>query len=277
MRLLLALTVSLSWCASAQSPTDVFDKAPPKIDDALRARVTKFFEAHVGGKFRQAEQVIHSTSLDEFYNSEKQRLIGFEIANITYSDNFTKAMVVTNVELDWITVRLGKIRVKPPMKSTWMYDAGEWWWYVIPRKEWETPWGNMKPGAERSAGYGGPSGVSMPDVKAILSQVVVSKTAIHLSSAEKSTDTAEILNKMPGDLTLAIEPVQIPGLKVRIDKELLHSGETARITFDHEPTDRSVKVTRTVRVNASPTGQHYEFTLTFAVPEELKKYLPQKK
>jgi hypothetical protein len=275
MRISLALAALLSLCAFAQSPTDVFDKAPPKVDEALRARVAKFFQAHVDGKFRQAEEVIHEDSQDEYYNSEKQRLIGFEIVSIKYSDHYTKATVITNVDLDWVTPRLGKVRVKPPMKSTWKYEAGQWWWYVIPRKEWETPFGIMHPGAEASKpGPGGP--IRMPDAKTILSQVELSKTDIHLKSAEKSEDSTEIKNRMPGDLTLAVDPVHVDGLTVTLDKPVLRSGETARLVFRYEPKDNSPKTTQTINVQASPTGQIYIFTVTFAVPPEYEKYLPKK-
>ena len=135
-------------CSLAQSPTDVFDKAPPEVEKALRERAAIFFQAHVDGKFRQAEKVIHADSQDDYYNSEKQRLINFEISKITYSDKFTKAVVIADVELDWVTARTGKIRVKPPMKTVWKLDEGQWWWYAPTRTKWETPFGEMKPGAD---------------------------------------------------------------------------------------------------------------------------------
>lgn len=271
-----ALAAFASLCAFAQSPTEVFEKAPPEIDAALRARVAKFFQAHVDGKFRQAEVVVHEDNRDDFYNAEKQRLIGFEIVSISYSEKYTRATVITNVELDWHTARMGKIRVKPPMKTLWKYDAGEWWWYVIPKKEWETPFGVMHPGADPSARTPAQPKYTIPDAQTLLNQVHVSKTDIQLHSSEKSGDDAAIENGMPGDLTLTLDDPHIDGLTVTIDKPVLHAKETAHVRFQYLPPDASLKTTKTVVVRASPTAQVYTFTLTFAVPPELQKYVPKK-
>lgn len=278
MRVLLPCAALLSLCAFAQSPTEVFQKAPPKIDEALRARVAIFFQAHVDGKFRQAEQVVHEDSKDAFYNSEKSRYISYEITQILYSENFTKATVVTPVEIDWYTARMGKLRVKPPMKSLWKYDAGQWWWYAPPRTDWETPFGNMNQGATPQPGVAEQTPkIVIPDMKTILDQVRVERTDVRLSSWQKSEDAVEIYNGMPGDLTLAVEPLgDVPGLTVTLDKTQLHAKEKARVTFRYEPLDRTVKTTKTIRVTAAPINQTYVFTLTFAVPPEAEKYLQKK-
>src|SRR5688572_16111719 len=112
MRVTIATLILACAPAFAESPTAVFDKAPPQVENALRERIAKFFEAHISGKFRLAEQVVHDDSQDIFYNSQKQKFISYEIVKIDYSENFTKATVVTAVEMDWHTARLGKIRVK---------------------------------------------------------------------------------------------------------------------------------------------------------------------
>lgn len=274
MRLFFLVTALLCECSFAQSPTDVFDQAPPQVEKALRERVAVFFQAHVTGKFRDAETVVHEDSREAFYNAEKRRYLGFSIAKITYSENFTKADVITSVELDWNTPRLGKLRVKPPLRSLWKYDAGQWWYYVVPQTDWETPWGRMKPGEEAAAGVA--PKWTVPDAEAVLSQVKVNRTAIHLKSYEKSEDYAEITNSMPGELTLKVEnPSPLVGVTVSLDRELLKAGETARVVFRHEPTDQSAKPTRTVHVIASPTGKVFTFTLTFAVPPEIEKLLPK--
>jgi hypothetical protein len=120
----------------AQSPTDVFEKAPPAVDQALRDRIAIFMAAHISGKFRNAEQVVHEDSQDIYYNSHKSKYLSYDVVRINYSDNFTKATVVTAVEMDWYTARLGKLRVKPPLTTTWKLDNGQWWWYAIPQKDW---------------------------------------------------------------------------------------------------------------------------------------------
>src|SRR5215203_3723879 len=145
------IVAALASCAvlvGQTQATDVFDKAPPELDNALRARVAKFFQAHVDAKFRQAEEVIAEDSKDFFYNMEKQKYFGFEIVRINYSENFTKATVVTGVEVEWRSPRVGVMRVKPPLTSLWKLENGQWYWYVVPQKDWDTPWGRMNPGPD---------------------------------------------------------------------------------------------------------------------------------
>jgi hypothetical protein len=274
MRTLLLAGMAWCVCLSAQSPTDVFDKAPPETDKALRARVSAFFQAHVEGKFRQAEAVVAEDSKDAYYNSTKRRYLGFEIVKVQYSDNFSKANVITAVEMDWSTSRLGKIRVKPPLKTQWKLENGEWFWYVVPQKDWETPFGRMKPGADPVAGA--KPKWAVPDAETMFSQVKVNKGEIRLASHEKSEDSAEIVNGMPGEITIKVDqPSPATGLQVKVDKELLKSGETARVLFEYTPPDRTPKATLETAVTINPTGMTVPFRITFSVPPEYEKYLPK--
>ncbi|MBM3775494.1 MAG: hypothetical protein FJW37_10065, partial [Acidobacteria bacterium] len=50
--------------AAAQAPSDLFEKAPPEIDRALRERAARFYQAHVDGQFRKAEALIVEDSKD---------------------------------------------------------------------------------------------------------------------------------------------------------------------------------------------------------------------
>lgn len=273
MRKLIFTAFFASVWAFSQSPTEVFEKAPPQIDSALRSRVATFFQAHIDGKFRQAEQVIHEDSKDAFYNGEKQKYFGFEIARINYSDNFTKAVVIAAVDVDWVTPRLGRIRVKPPMKSLWKLEDGQWWWYVIPQKTWDTPFGPMRPGEDPASGVA--PKMTMPDIDSLLNQVRVNRRDVHLKSAEVSEDYVEFTNATPGDLTLVPDPASIHGLNVTVDKPVLHEGEVGRVTFKYVPPDRSAKPTSKVIVRTNPLAQAYEFILTFDVAPEHQKHLPK--
>ena len=44
--------------ASGQDNSDLFEKAPPPIDEALRARVAQFYHAYTTGKFREAYPLV---------------------------------------------------------------------------------------------------------------------------------------------------------------------------------------------------------------------------
>src|SRR6478672_5762666 len=90
--------VLLASCLSAQDPADLFQKAPP-VDEALRMRITKFFQYHVDAKFRQAESLVAEDSKDFFYSANKPKYMGFEIKNIVYTDDFHKAKAVVVTQM----------------------------------------------------------------------------------------------------------------------------------------------------------------------------------
>src|ERR1700724_3603210 len=88
---------ALASCLLAQRPADLFSKAPPEVDEALRARVAKFYQAHVDGKPRRAEELVAEDTKDYFYTARKPQYLSFQIIKIDYTDTFTKATVTTMV------------------------------------------------------------------------------------------------------------------------------------------------------------------------------------
>lgn len=277
MRRFLAAAALSCGCALAQATaTDVFQKAPPHIDDALRARVTQFFQAHVDGAFRKAEEVVSPESRELFYGLEKKRYLGFEIVKIDYSENFTKATVVTAVEMDWRSPRIGVVRVKPPLTSGWRAEDGQWFWYTTPRKDWDSPWGKMNPGPDNPQGniLAAFKGVTPAEV---LSQVKVSKGTVMLSSYEEAHDVVEIANGMPGEIRLRLSGITMPGFSMTVDKSTVKSGETARIQFDYKPETKNPKASSVVDVHIEPTGQVIALQVLFAVPPEVEQHFKRAK
>jgi hypothetical protein len=271
---ILAAFVSCAVLAAQTKPTDVFEKAPPEVDEALRARVAKFFQAHVDSKFRQAEEVIAEDSKDFFYNMRKSHYFSFDIVRINYSENFTKATVVTGVELEWRSPRIGVMRVKPPLTSLWKLENGQWYWYVVHQKDWESPWGRMHPGPDPSQKKAAAvfKGV---DPKDVLQQVSVDTTEIRLKGYEASSGRATISNGMPGDIQLRLAAPPMSGLVVKLDKTTLKSGEQASISVEYKPATTEPKPAAQISVNVEPTGQVYNVALTFDIQPELKKLLPK--
>ena len=43
---------------------------PPEVDQALRARISEFYQDHVDGKFRQAEALVAAETKDSFYGAK---------------------------------------------------------------------------------------------------------------------------------------------------------------------------------------------------------------
>src|SRR5579862_6988218 len=115
---------------SAQTTANVFDKAPPDVDEALRARITKFYQAHVDGKARQAEQYVAEDTKDFFFDTNKPRYLDFRIDTITYSDHFTKARAVVLCKQRVMMPGFTDHPMDVPTPSTWKVEDGKWYWYV---------------------------------------------------------------------------------------------------------------------------------------------------
>src|SRR5215207_9021553 len=117
-------------CCNAQNPAELFSKAPPAVEEALRANVTKFYQSYVDGKFRQATQFVAEDSQDTFFEADKRRCHSFEIARVDYVENFTKATVVVTCPTDVLMPPKGLTRVTMPLTSKWKVEQDKWLWYV---------------------------------------------------------------------------------------------------------------------------------------------------
>src|SRR5947209_3761579 len=175
----LTLVLSAMFMAQAQD-TDLFTKAPPDVDEALRARITLFYQAHIAGKFNDAYQVVADDSKDMFLASGRQTYKSCEIAKISYSDNFTNANVVTACkgELQW---RGKRMPATMPLPSTWKLVNGQWFWYAVKRDAVETPFGISRVTPDNGTAQSPPIPADpMAAARDILSKVAVDKTEIQL-------------------------------------------------------------------------------------------------
>jgi hypothetical protein len=222
--------------AMAQSPADLFTKAPPEVDAALRSRIAKFYQAHVDGKPRHAEEVVAEDSKDYFYNIRKPQFLSFQISKIEYSKDFTEAKVITLVETYVVVLGFGNKPMKVPVTSLWKIENGQWCWYVTEDLINTTPFGRMgnPPG-------GGGSNAPMPDTKnapsvaAISQQVKADKLMAVLKAGESSSDQVTIHNGMPGTVTLELRGPTRPGLEIKVDRAEIPAGENAVVSFHFEP------------------------------------------
>src|SRR5271165_1340666 len=118
MFLRLCLFLIACVLASGQDTSDLFEKAPPPIDNALRARETQFYNAYTTGKFREAYPLVAEDSQDAFLGSSKETLKSCETLRIRYSENFTKADVVEGCKGEW-TYHGVKTPTSFPLTSHW--------------------------------------------------------------------------------------------------------------------------------------------------------------
>jgi len=253
MSLVLVMAVSLGL---AQNPADLFQKAPPDVEEALRSRITKFLQMHVEGKFRQAEALVAEDSKEKYYAANKQRLLSFEVSKITFKDEFTKAEATILCETFINQPGFAGRPIKIPAASLWKLENGEWYWYLEPRVSNMTPFGKMdfeqpRAGSDRNP----PSGLAnQPDLKTIFSQVKADKSEVTLQPGGKSSAQVTIKNEMPGPVSLSLEPKEIQGIAVDIDQPELSAGGQAVATFRSVEGRTPVSPTATVHIVVKQTG-----------------------
>lgn len=239
----------------AQKATDLFTKAPPDVDEALRARVSKFYQAHVDGRPRLAEEFVAEESKDQFYNGKKPKYLSFGILKIDYSEQFTKATVTTLIETFVPMVGFANKPMKMPLLSFWKIENGQWCWYLDLDKMSITPFGKMgtSPGPATNAP---PPDLSRgPDVNAVIRQVTADKTAVVFKRGEESSSQVTITNSMPGTVSVMLPDKAPPGIDVSLSAKQLKAGEKAAVVIRYAPGKDSPKGPLTVNVEVQPINR----------------------
>lgn len=289
LRFLPVLSLAIG-CLAAQEASNIFEKAPPDVDQALRGRVTKFYEAFVSGKFRQADAFVAEDSKDVFFAMEKKRYKDCELGNIVYSDQFTKAVAVTSCDTQYYM--LGRqVPVKLPITSQWRIENGEWFWYVIPisqRTTMQTPIGVVPVPPQPEDGQTAPPSPlpARPDQASIIAQVSrgvrVDRESIEINPTKASEEKIHITNALPGVVEVTVESGNIPGLTVKPAKADIGAGEEATFVIAFDPEDPAIQCTEClahpqqarragmVTLVVEPVHQKFPVQINFTTPPQQK-------
>jgi hypothetical protein len=275
MRTLIFSSVLLlsGFAAFGQNSSELVDKAPPEIDGALRARVDKFYGAFMAGKFKDAYSLVADDSQDKFFELGKDQYKGCEVVKTRYSDNFTKAVVMTNCKSEWRWQ--GVITpVTLPLMSNWEIVDGQWYWHYVKPTTVASPFAPNGFVPVPSDGKPGDAAVVPKDIagkaQAILSSVSVDKRVVHLHSYETSQDVVHVRNDMPGSIGLKLDRLDMPGLKITLGKTLLGQHEETTILFEWRLDDpeilcvdcaKRMKTNPTVQLHIVPTTQTFPINI----------------
>src|SRR5581483_10775764 len=226
------------------------------VDEALRARITKFFQLHVDGKFRQAEALVADDTKDFFYAANKPKYLGLEIKDITYNDDFTKAKAVVITQMVIMAPGFADKPIGVPLPSRWKLENGEWFWYVDQDELNMTPFGKMKAGAPQAGGSSNLPAMPSPEEAArmLAAGVKADHEELELKAKEPGSVDFTIINTMPGHVTLALDRLEFPGVSVKLDATDLAAGAKAHVTFDWKPGLYKARMLE-ARVRVQPTNQ----------------------
>ena len=253
-----ALFALFAAFASAQ-PNDPFKPKPPAdVDAALRARVQEFFDLHVSGQFRKAEELVAEDTKDFFYTGNKPKYLGCELSKIEYSDNFTKANAVNVCEMYIMMPGFADRPMKVPTPSAWKLVDGKWYWWVDQDALRNTPWGRMTPGAFPAKGAPPPPSLAvLPTAESLFKQIQVDKDSVSLKAGESAEVT--VSNAAPGLTSVSLLGA-LPGVEAKFDKPLVQSGGKAVLTLRAAKGARSGVLT----IQVEQTGQLFPIQVTVA-------------
>jgi hypothetical protein len=253
--------------AWAQNPEQPSEKAPAEVDAALRARITKFYDAFMAGKFKEAYPMVADDSQDKFFELDKEQYKSCVIDMVQYSDHVTKALVITKCKGEW---RL-QGRVFPvtfPVRSNWALIDGQWYWRYVKPTMVQSPFSTTGWVPVPPESKDGQAPILPKDFAAvaqgILSKVSVDKTSVRFNSNQPSQEVVHVHNEMPGEVSLNFEDPGIPGLKISAGAAKLQAHQQTDVVFAWSP-DTSAKTppNTTVQLHIAPTNQVFPITLTF--------------
>lgn len=223
------------------------EQARPEVEQELRARVNAFYQNFVNGSPRKAEVFVAEDTKDYYYDAQKKKYESFKIGKMTFSENYTKAVVVVIGKTEKM-IAGQTIMMDEPQYTHWKIEGGKWCWYYHPEDFSVTPMGGSNPppatGEARTAGVK-PKNTSPEAMKAagmaVLEQqpMGLDKGTITMSADQASSATVVFTNGADGEIQIALDGPVVRGLKAKLDKMMVPGHGTAVLTFNYNPTDKS--------------------------------------
>ena len=109
-------------------------KAPPEVDQALRARANTFFDYESKGEFRKAYDLVAEDSRDFYFGATKEKSISFTIDEIQYGADLSTASLRSTMKRQ-MRVAGHPVEVPQVQFSQWKIEKGQWVWYHDPSKD----------------------------------------------------------------------------------------------------------------------------------------------
>ena len=276
---ILLLSSLVVW---GQAPTDIFEKAPPGVEVALRARVNAFYQTWVDGKFRAGEKFVAEDAAEIYYSMQKQKFGACEIIRIKYERDFNDAIVTVSCKGKW-NIQGKELDSTMAHTDFWSVEKDQWVWTVKPVTTLETPFGTSHYGNVEGAKGMFNEKTGLPKDfeglgKAILNQVSVDKSQVQLSSFEKSSAVITIKNGLNGWTDVRADMDNAPvGLTWKFDLTKIPAQGEAKLTLTYDPKDKTAKAAATLRITVEQTNRPYPVVVTFAIPEEVQKLIDKSK
>ena len=249
---LFALFLLLAFVLHAD--TNAGKTPSPKVDKALRERITQFYQRQVERRYRDAEQFVAADTKDYFYSANKADYLSCAFDHIEYLSDAKRAKAWVQCERTIMFPGFAGQVLKMPVISTWKLEKGKWFWYVDQKGPVDTPFGQIKsgaPGGQQPAGSGA-APFSIPTVDVALNKVKADKTALTLKPGGKAevtfTNTASgVMAVSCRDLPdgISVSPLKVEmkqGGSATVTVEALQGASGATLNFGIEPTGETIGI-----------------------------------
>lgn len=247
------------------------DVPPPEVDQALRARVSEFFQDHVDGHFRNAEALVAEDTKDYYFEAAKNRFTSFTIGEITYSDQFTKAAVKVDVKR---MTRFGpgfpETLVDTPMTTMWKIEEGKWVWYLPPSERAPNPMGSS---SSPQTSPPPDSANKLPDLsdkamkeraQEILKKSGVDKIAVSFPAARESSDQVIFHNGQQGTVRVYLDAgPQVDGFTAKLARNDVKANEDVVVSLHYAPGKKPPPERVVLKLNVMPFSQSFPIIVNF--------------
>jgi hypothetical protein len=270
--LVFAAFVPAIW---GQAPAEVRipeSDAPAAVNQALRERVTSFYQNHTGSVNRRAIDYVAEDTKDFYFSARKTVYKRFALKKIEYiSKDFDRADVTVETTYD-MPIEGNLLENTQPAITTWKIDEGKWSWTRDVADPRLSPMSifSAAAGAAAIKPQGGDPGAKPPiDLKnldmnamiaqqqrAIMDQSKLDRSSVEFVAGKAGEQQVTLQNGFTGDIGLQLEGSGVDGVTVTLDKTTVHPHENAVVRFKYTPADAKAQ-SGTVRLVVMPFGQTF--------------------
>ncbi|HVO99453.1 MAG TPA: hypothetical protein VMT15_15385 [Bryobacteraceae bacterium] len=250
-------------------------QAPPGVEDELRARVTAFYQNFVDGSPRKAEVFVAEDTKDYYYNAQKLHFESFKVGKVTFSDNFTKAIVMVVGKTEKVLAGQ-KVQMEVPQETHWKIENGQWCWTYHPEDYAITPMGGKNPPPGSGAGVPPPKDLTPEAIRkageAILKEqpMGLDTGAITIRTDRVSDAQIVFTNGGMGYTQIEVNGPIVRGLTFKFDNPMVPPKGKAVLKIHYDPSDKSgpsdawiPKGTIPFQLSVSPFGRTFSLDVTF--------------
>jgi hypothetical protein len=254
MKLMVRFAALLLLALALHADTNAKKPPSPKVDKALRERITQFYQRQVERRYREAEAFVAADTKDYFYSANKSDFLSCALDRIEYLNDAKQAKAWLQCERNIMFPGFAGQVLKMPVISTWKLEKGKWFWFVDQKGLVETPFGPIKPGTpgdQRSAAAPA-TPFSIPSVEIALNKVKADKSALTLKDGETAqltfTNTASgVMAVSCRDLPegISVSPMKAElqkGGTVTVTVKALEGASRATLNFSIEPTGETINI-----------------------------------